>query len=138
MVARNLWLEHKALGLPESLQLHTALMQIMAITDFGPGAVHQHFMRHVFRRFAWDTPTAMCLLAEYYDLPDRPQRDMRVCAATSVPCDIPSGCSLFTSPVLPFACRVGSLCSDGRCGRCSCWCRVRGSGVQQFAYWGLC
>ena len=39
------------------------------------------------------------------------------------------------SPVLPFACCVGSLLSDGCCGRCSCWCRfcVRGVGVL-----GLC
>ena len=29
------------------------------------------------------------------------------------------------SPVLPFACCVGSLRSVGRCGRCSCWCRSR-------------
>ena len=29
------------------------------------------------------------------------------------------------SPVLPFACCVGSLLSVGRCGRCSCWCRFR-------------
>ena len=64
------------------------------------------------------------------------------------------------SPVLPFACCVGSLRSVGRCGRCSCWCRfrVRGaqslvcrgcagcggmcrlhiSGAQSLAYWGLC
>ena len=64
------------------------------------------------------------------------------------------------SPVLPFACGVGSLRSVGRCGRCSCWCcfRVRGaqslvcwgcagcggmcrlrvSGAQWLAYWGLC
>ena len=34
------------------------------------------------------------------------------------------------SPVLPFACCVGSLCSDGRCGPCSCWCRCRVSGAQ--------
>ena len=31
------------------------------------------------------------------------------------------------SPVLPSACCVGSLRSVGRCGRCSCWCRSRGS-----------
>ena len=33
------------------------------------------------------------------------------------------------SPVLPFACCVGSLRSVGRCGRCSRWCRfhVRGA-----------
>ena len=30
------------------------------------------------------------------------------------------------SPVLPFACCVGSLRSVGRCGRCSCWCRGLG------------
>ena len=64
------------------------------------------------------------------------------------------------SPVLPFACCVGSLRSVGRCGRWSCWCRfhVRGaqslvcrgcagcggmcrlrvSGAQELAYWGLC
>ena len=29
------------------------------------------------------------------------------------------------SPVLPFACCVGSLRSVGRCGRGSCWCRFR-------------
>ena len=29
------------------------------------------------------------------------------------------------SPVLPFACCVGSLFSVGICGRCSCWCRFR-------------
>ena len=29
------------------------------------------------------------------------------------------------SPVLPFACCIGSLRSVGRCGRCSCWCRFR-------------
>ena len=28
------------------------------------------------------------------------------------------------SPVLPFACCVGSLLSVGRCGRCSCWPRT--------------
>ena len=64
------------------------------------------------------------------------------------------------SPVLPFACCVGSLRSVGRCGRCSrwcrfrvrrapslvCWgcagcggmCRLRVSGAQSLAYWGLC
>ena len=34
------------------------------------------------------------------------------------------------SPVLPFACCVGSLRSVGRCGRCSCWCRFRVRGAQ--------
>ena len=34
------------------------------------------------------------------------------------------------SPVLPFACCVGSLRSGGRCGRCSCWCRFRVRGAQ--------
>ena len=34
------------------------------------------------------------------------------------------------SPVLPFACCVGSLRSVGRCGRCSRWCRFRGRGAQ--------
>ena len=29
------------------------------------------------------------------------------------------------SPVLPFACCVGSLRSVGHCGLCSCWCRFR-------------
>ena len=33
------------------------------------------------------------------------------------------------SPVLPFACCVGSLRSVGRCGRCSCWCRFRFCGA---------
>ena len=33
------------------------------------------------------------------------------------------------SPVLPFACCVGSLRSVGRCGRCSCWCRFRVRGA---------
>ena len=33
------------------------------------------------------------------------------------------------SPVLPFACCVGSLLSVGRCGRCSCWCRFRVRGA---------
>ena len=32
------------------------------------------------------------------------------------------------SPVLPSACCVGSLRSDGRCGRCSCWCRSASAG----------
>ena len=61
------------------------------------------------------------------------------------------------SPVLPFACCVGSLRSVGRCS-CWCRCRVRGapslvcrgcaecggmcrvhvSGAQSLAYWGLC
>ena len=49
-------------------------------------------------------------------------------------CDIPSGCCSFTgpgrSPVLPFACCVGSLLSVGRCGQCSCWCRFRVCGAQ--------
>ena len=40
------------------------------------------------------------------------------------------------SPVLPFACCVGSLLSVGRCGRCSCWCRFRVCGAQQLACWG--
>ena len=35
------------------------------------------------------------------------------------------------SPVLPFACCVGSLHSVGRCGRCSCWCRFRVRGAQR-------
>ena len=34
------------------------------------------------------------------------------------------------SPVLPFACCVGSLRSVGRCGRCSRWCRCRVRGAQ--------
>ena len=34
------------------------------------------------------------------------------------------------SPVLPFACCVGSLLCVGRCGRCSCWCRFRVRGDQ--------
>ena len=34
------------------------------------------------------------------------------------------------SPVLPFACCVGSLRSVGRCGRCSRWCRFRVRGAQ--------
>ena len=34
------------------------------------------------------------------------------------------------SPVLPFACCVGSLLAVGRCGRCSCWCRFRVRGAQ--------
>ena len=34
------------------------------------------------------------------------------------------------SPVLPFACCVGSLRSVGHCGRCSCWCRFRVRGAQ--------
>ena len=34
------------------------------------------------------------------------------------------------SPVLPFACCVGSLLSVGRCGQCSCWCRFRVRGAQ--------
>ena len=34
------------------------------------------------------------------------------------------------SPVLLFACCVGSLLSVGRCGRCSCWCRLRVRGAQ--------
>ena len=38
------------------------------------------------------------------------------------------------SPVLPFACCVGSLCSVGRCSRCSCWCRFRVRG----AHWLVC
>ena len=40
------------------------------------------------------------------------------------------------SPVLPFACCVGSLLSVGRCGRCSCWCRFRVRGAQSLVYWG--
>ena len=51
----------------------------------------------------------------------------------------PSGCcSLWgpaQSPVLPFACCVGSLCSDGRCGLCSLWCRFR---VCRAQWLGLC
>ena len=35
------------------------------------------------------------------------------------------------SPILPFACCVGSLRSVGRCGRCSCWCRFRVRGAQR-------
>ena len=56
-------------------------------------------------------------------------------------CDIPSGCCSFTGPwtvlpVLLFACCVGSLRSDGRCGRCSCWCRFRVRGAQWLVCWG--
>ena len=39
------------------------------------------------------------------------------------------------SPVLPFACCVGSLSSVGRCGRCSCWCRFRVRGAQYLVCW---
>ena len=41
------------------------------------------------------------------------------------------------SPVLPFACCVGSLLSVGRCGRCSCWCRFRVRGAQSLVCWGF-
>ena len=41
------------------------------------------------------------------------------------------------SPVLPFACCVGSLRSVGRCGRwCSCWCCFRVRGAQYLVCWG--
>ena len=40
------------------------------------------------------------------------------------------------SPVLPFACCVGSLRSVGRCGRCSCWCHFRVRGAQSLVCWG--
>ena len=40
------------------------------------------------------------------------------------------------SPVLPFACCVGSLRSVSRCGRCSCWCRFRVRGAQSLVCWG--
>ena len=40
------------------------------------------------------------------------------------------------SPVLPFACCIGSLRSVGRCGRCSCWCRFRVRGAQSLVYRG--
>ena len=40
------------------------------------------------------------------------------------------------SPVLPFACCVGSLLSVGRCGRCSCWSRFRVSGAQSLVCQG--
>ena len=40
------------------------------------------------------------------------------------------------SPVLPFACCVGSPRSVGRCGLCSCWCRFRVSGAQQLVSQG--
>ena len=40
------------------------------------------------------------------------------------------------SPSLPFACCVGSLRSDGRCGRCSCWCCFRVRGAHSMVCWG--
>ena len=40
------------------------------------------------------------------------------------------------SPVLPFACCVGSLHSVGRCGWCSCWCRFRVRRAQWLVCWG--
>ena len=40
------------------------------------------------------------------------------------------------SPVLPFACCVGSLRSVGRCGRCSGWCRFRVRGAPSLVCWG--
>ena len=40
------------------------------------------------------------------------------------------------SPVLPFACCIGSLLSVGRCGRCCCWCRFRVRGAQWLVCWG--
>ena len=40
------------------------------------------------------------------------------------------------SPVLPFACCVGSLRSVGRCGRCSCWCPFHVRGAQWLVCWG--
>ena len=39
------------------------------------------------------------------------------------------------SPVLPFACCVGSLLSVGRCGRCSRWCRFRVRRAQWLVCW---
>ena len=40
------------------------------------------------------------------------------------------------SPVLPFACCVGSLRSVSRCGRCSCRCRFRIRGAQSSVWRG--
>ena len=40
------------------------------------------------------------------------------------------------SPVLPFACCVGSLLSVSHCGRCSCWCRFRVREAQWLVCWG--
>ena len=42
------------------------------------------------------------------------------------------------SPVPPSACCVGSLRSVGRCGRCSCWCRICVRGAQIVGVPGLC
>ena len=39
------------------------------------------------------------------------------------------------SPILPFACCVASILSDGRCGWCSLRCRFRISGAQYGAHW---
>ena len=56
-------------------------------------------------------------------------------AATTPPCvtfrlvDVPLR-GPGQSPILPFACCVGSLLSVGRCGWCSCWCRFRVRGAQ--------
>ena len=69
-------------------------------------------------------------------------------AAWAPPPDLPPPCVTFRrvvvplrgpgqSPVLPFACCVGSLRSVGRCGRCSCWCRFRVCGAQRLVL-GLC
>ena len=40
------------------------------------------------------------------------------------------------SPVLPFACCVGSLRFVGRCGRCSCWCCFHVRGAKWLVYRG--
>ena len=42
------------------------------------------------------------------------------------------------SPLLPFACCIGSMLSDGSCGLYPLWCCCHVSGAQQLAYWGLC
>ena len=42
------------------------------------------------------------------------------------------------SPVLPFACCVGSLRSVGRCGQYSCWCRCCVRGAPSLVCRGLC
>eukprot|EP00667_Euglena_gracilis_P003088 EG_transcript_3096 len=77
-LARQLWGEVLCRGLPTSLLMHNTFLQIMVITNPASFSVHRHFTAQIYRKFPWDSLTAMCLLLEYYSAPSPAKRHASV------------------------------------------------------------
>jgi len=73
-LAGQLFDELHFLGAKPSPEIHSALLQILAITQPPGSSAFRHFTTHVLHKAPWDSLVAMCVLFECYQLPSKEDR----------------------------------------------------------------